>query len=157
MRLTRPNSGAYSIKSSPEHKPNPPPPEEFLEWFGSTKFDELYFDTQFKAECQRFLEKYHGKDSSLPYLNDTHNYLLNSNFTRGEISAACNHLKPKKSAGLDSIPPDVFKHCAEELGDTLYHIFNYVLKEGIYPDQWAQGLISPVHKSGDKTDTNNYR
>ncbi|CAB4025220.1 RNA-directed DNA polymerase from mobile element jockey-like, partial [Paramuricea clavata] len=28
---------------------------------------------------------------------------------------------------------------------------------GSFPDQWCEGLITPIFKSGDKNDTNNYR
>jgi hypothetical protein len=36
-------------------------------------------------------------------------------------------------------------------------IFNSILKTGIYPETWTTGIIVPIHKSGDKMDTNNYR
>ena len=35
--------------------------------------------------------------------------------------------------------------------------FNIILSSGIVPNIWNQGLITPIHKSGDKFDPNNYR
>ena len=36
-------------------------------------------------------------------------------------------------------------------------LLNTVLSSGIFPNIWNQGLISPIHKSEDKFDPNNYR
>ena len=35
--------------------------------------------------------------------------------------------------------------------------FNSIFASADYPDDWAQGLIYPVHKKGDKSDPQNYR
>ena len=39
----------------------------------------------------------------------------------------------------------------------LTDLFNHVFRSGKYPESWAEGLICPIHKSGQKTDPNNYR
>ncbi len=36
-------------------------------------------------------------------------------------------------------------------------MFNDVLCVGFFPEIWNKGLISPIHKSGDKLDPNNYQ
>jgi hypothetical protein len=36
-------------------------------------------------------------------------------------------------------------------------IFNVIFKTGIYPKSWKESFTIPIYKSGDKTDTNNYR
>ena len=36
-------------------------------------------------------------------------------------------------------------------------LFNKILICGIYPKNWAHGYISPIFKSGNKDDPNNYR
>ena len=36
-------------------------------------------------------------------------------------------------------------------------LFNTIFDSADYPDDWAQGLIYPVHKKGDKSDPQNYR
>lgn len=36
-------------------------------------------------------------------------------------------------------------------------LFNLILISGIFPDNWCQGLITPIFKSGEKKDPNNYR
>ncbi len=36
-------------------------------------------------------------------------------------------------------------------------LFNLVLSSGCFPDIWSQGLITPIHKSGNKLDPNHFR
>ena len=36
-------------------------------------------------------------------------------------------------------------------------LFNLILEVGYFPSQWCQGLITPIFKSGDLCDCNNYR
>jgi hypothetical protein len=40
---------------------------------------------------------------------------------------------------------------------TILKLFNILLSSEIFPNIWNQGLITPIHKSGDKFDPNNYR
>ena len=36
-------------------------------------------------------------------------------------------------------------------------IFDNILKTGIFPDQWKEANVTPVHKKDDKQSTSNYR
>ena len=39
-----------------------------------------------------------------------------------------------------------------------YHkLFNLIVESEIFPDGWCEGLLTPIFKSGDKQDPNNYR
>jgi hypothetical protein len=42
--------------------------------------------------------------------------------------------------------------------NTLLHVklFNLILQTGNFPTQWCEGLITPIFKTGDKSDCNNY-
>lgn len=44
-----------------------------------------------------------------------------------------------------------------ELQRAVLKVFNLVLSSGCFPDIWNEGIITPIHKSGDKLDPNNYR
>ena len=57
-------------------------------------------------------------------------------------------LKPKKAAGLDSIPQKLVKDL-QLLSCTsfLNHIFNISLSEGKFPDHWKKARVSPIFKS----------
>jgi hypothetical protein len=34
---------------------------------------------------------------------------------------------------------------------------NNILTSGRFPESWTEGLITPIHKSGNSLDPNNYR
>ena len=36
-------------------------------------------------------------------------------------------------------------------------LFNFILNSGIYPSSWKLDILSPIHKSGEKNDPNNFR
>ena len=36
-------------------------------------------------------------------------------------------------------------------------LFNIILDSGIIPDSWLEGIIRPIHKSGDPQNPENYR
>ena len=36
-------------------------------------------------------------------------------------------------------------------------LFNIILDSGIIPDSWLEGIIRPIHKSGDRQNPENYR
>jgi hypothetical protein len=112
------------------------------------------FDREFEKECLDFLNKF---DTDNSHKCDVTSELLNSNFTETELDATLMSLKDNKSSGIDGIPAEVFKYTQDVLGDTLLTLLNYVLTKGVYPDTWAEGLISPVHKAGSQQDANNYR
>jgi hypothetical protein len=39
----------------------------------------------------------------------------------------------------------------------IHKLINSIWNEEEFPDQWKESIILPVHKTGDKTDCNNYR
>ena len=64
-------------------------------------------------------------------------------------------LKLGKCAGPDNIPPEVLKTC--DLDDIMLSFCNQVLMNGRKPDQWSLSNILPVPKSGNLSNTDNYR
>ncbi len=66
-------------------------------------------------------------------------------------------LEPKKACGVDSILNEMLKHTDQRFKLAMLKLFNDVLCVGFFPEIWNKGLISPIHKSGDKLDPNNYR
>ena len=51
----------------------------------------------------------------------------------------------------------MLKHSTPAMQDAILKLFNLVLYSGCFPDIWNQGIITPIHKSGNKLDPNNYR
>lgn len=64
-------------------------------------------------------------------------------------------LDAKDGAGSEGIPP--IKSCAEVLSFPLQKIFNRSVDDGVFPDQWKEVLIIPVHKSGHSHIISKYR
>lgn len=62
-----------------------------------------------------------------------------------------------KGPGPDGLPPSLIKHCSFLLSRPLFHIFNLSLKSGTFPAFWKVSFVTPILKSGDRSQVNNYR
>ncbi len=60
-----------------------------------------------------------------------------------------------KATGLDDIGPRLLKIAAPHISDSITHICNQSIKTGIFPDKWKEGKVTPLYKTGDKSDPNN--
>lgn len=78
-------------------------------------------------------------------------------FSLNEIRAAISNLSSNKTCGSDNIINEYFKNAADILVEPLQILFNKILHTGIFPSQWATGLVVPIYKKGDADDMNNYR
>lgn len=77
--------------------------------------------------------------------------------TPEEVLKIINTFKPKLSAGLDEIPPNILKHCSKELTLPLTSIINKSFKEGFFPSALKLSNVYPKHKKGLTNDPSNYR
>jgi len=66
-------------------------------------------------------------------------------------------LKAKKATGLDNIPSKLLKDSAPVIVRPLTHIFNLSLATGEVPSDWKTAKITPIYKSGNRTNVANYR
>ena len=76
-------------------------------------------------------------------------------FTLDEFKKVKSSIKIGKAAGPDEIPPDVYKSC--DFDEICLDFCNRALMENDKPDLWSYMNIIPVPKSGDLSNTNNYR
>ena len=74
-----------------------------------------------------------------------------------ELTEKLKSLKSHKACGPDSIRSEMLKHSTLAMQNAMLKLFNLVLYSGCFPDIWNQGIITPIHKSGNKLDPNNYR
>ncbi len=77
--------------------------------------------------------------------------------TENELIDQIQALKNKKASGLDGILNEMLKNTEHKLRLALLKQFSLVLSVGHFPEAWNRGLITPIFKSGDKSDPNNYR
>ena len=62
-----------------------------------------------------------------------------------------------KACGPDGLSARILRECADELAVPLCKIFRMSLSKGIFPEQWAEANIVPIHKKGSQKDPANYR
>ena len=55
------------------------------------------------------------------------------------------------------ISVQMIKLCGDDLSTPLKIIFQNILKTGIFPEQWKEANVTPVHKKKDKQTVTNYR
>ena len=62
-----------------------------------------------------------------------------------------------KSPWIDRISNEMIKHSFEILKNCLVKLFNLIISVRYVPNEWCKGLITPVHKSGDLSNPDNFR
>jgi len=83
--------------------------------------------------------------------------ILDRDITEAEVLHAINKLKVGKSPGPDMILSQFVKSSKDITVPIMTIMFNHIFNTGIFPDDWADSVICPLHKSGSRSDPNNYR
>lgn len=78
-------------------------------------------------------------------------------FGEQEIKSALKLLDASKGPGPDRLPAIFLKRTADSIYKPLHILFNRFMTEGTFPDIWKCANIVPVHKTGSKSDVQNYR
>jgi len=65
-----------------------------------------------------------------------------------EIKKASKELKRGNAAGVDNIPPEVFKVNLDITENMLHLLFERIWKEGEMPNDWKCGLLIKIPKKG---------
>ena len=66
-------------------------------------------------------------------------------------------LQTNKSYGLYSCPIDLLKASRNLISESLAYLMNASVSLGSYPSKLKQSKITPIFKSEDESDPNNYR
>ena len=90
-------------------------------------------------------------------MNDSDLARLISNTNKKELITVIKRLKNGKAPGLDRVSNEMIKASFEILKEAYIKLFNFVMTIDIVPSIWGKGLISPIHKSGDPLNPENYR
>ena len=91
------------------------------------------------------------------YKYDISNDILNGKIQMDEVEKALIKIKKGKASGIDGIPIECYSTDIKYFTPLLTTLFNTIFDSADYPKDWAQVLIYPVHKKGDKSDAQNYR
>ena len=62
-----------------------------------------------------------------------------------------------KASSFDQISNEMLKVGGNIIFDPLLKLFNSILSCSVYPSAWKYDILNPIHKSGVKDDTNNFR
>ena len=70
---------------------------------------------------------------------------------------AIGRLKNGKASGPDKITINLVKDAAKFIAYPIMCIFNSSIANGVFPDAWKTASVTPIHKSGSKSELNDYR
>ena len=86
-------------------------------------------------------------------INDSYRTNLTSiSFHEGDVYNILSSLDPTKAGGIDEISASFLKHCSLGLCYPLHHLYSVSLAIGRIPQEWRTHLITPIYKSGDRSD-----
>ena len=66
-------------------------------------------------------------------------------------------INEKKAVGLDNIPNKLLKIAAQVVAPSLRGIFSASVRTGIFCNEWNASRVTPIFKSGSKSNPGNYR
>ena len=114
-----------------------------------------YFQSLFSSEVnQPNIDQNHPLQNIVQN-NDTTS--LESQITDAEIRYALSKLKADRSGGPDGLCVEMFKAVVDDIMLFLSVLFNNIFNSGIFPEDWCESIISPIHKSGPTNKPENYR
>ena len=74
-----------------------------------------------------------------------------------QISKIIDKMKSSKSCGIDTIDSSIIKLVKKELIPVITHLVNLSIKYKVFPKQWKQAKVVPLHKKDDVLLPKNYR
>ena len=121
------------------------PPQQWVEHFSKL----LYSENERKEDQELF--QYNDTDRNIT------NTIFDSPFTSEEIVEGNTLLKTKKPSGHDYISNEMIKASLPSSLSFFVTLFNKILQTQIYPEEWSRGIITPVPKSREIENPDNYR
>jgi hypothetical protein len=73
-----------------------------------------------------------------------------------EVEISIAKLKEYKFPGSDQIPAELYQAGCEILASVIQKLITSIWNKEEMPAQWKESIIVAIHKTGDKTDCNNY-
>ena len=113
----------------------------------------IFFTSVFKQAPQRQTNYHHTLTPEI-FINDSCFLFPVSN---NEVFSTIMSLSNSQSIGSDGLHPDIIKSNALLISSQLAYIFNLSFTQGIFPKLLKTAIITPIHKSGSRTDPRNYR
>jgi exonuclease III len=77
--------------------------------------------------------------------------------TEEEVRKALKHSAPGKAPGMDGLPIDLYRKCADVFVPLLATLYTAIGAAGEVPLGFLAGVVVTLHKSGERSHPNNYR
>ena len=74
-----------------------------------------------------------------------------------KVKAAISRLQNGKATGIDNVPGEFIKFGGPKLQSALLDMFLLIKMTEKMLEEWYQGIVKPIHKSGSTEDLGNYR
>lgn len=107
-----------------------------------------------------FSQNYTIEDNSHNYVTSNVFEMINIGYMTLTEAEICKHLMAidiNKGDGPDNVSPLFLRNCASTLAVPLCNLFNRSLSNGIFPTRWKTSSITPIFKSGSRSNIENYR
>ena len=85
------------------------------------------------------------------------NYDISMQYVNYSSGLDISHCPMAQAAYVDDISNDAIKTGLPILEKSLLHQYNTVTFSHTFPDLWNEGIVTPIHKQGNKLDVDNYR
>ena len=122
-----------------------------IENFSATKFNQ-YFTTIAGSLCGHFTDS--SPQRVLTPRVDRE--FIPQNVSPAFVLLELRKLKSTKATGLDGIPARLLKDAAQEVAKPIANLINLSFSTGEIPQEWKEAKVTPIFKSGEKDDVNNY-
>lgn len=121
---------------------------EFYEYFSNLSNE---IQQVSNSEAEHFCNNYDFNEESCNFEE------LDKSISIHEVEYVIRNLNKNKATGIDCLINEFFIESCDIISSHLTDLFNGILNTGCYPDQWAKGIIIPLHKKNSPDDVNNYR
>ena len=132
------------VETNSHYTPNE---DELLE-----HFQQLHSTHNLNPEHNHIIENLKSIEKTKDQFNE-----LDAPITENELLNAVKKIKLKKTAYSERISNEIIKASSDILIKGFVKAFNIILKSENFPKAWCEGLITPIFKSGNHLDPNNYR
>ena len=117
-------------------------------------YENLFASPKIDSEMDSYrLREYVGNNKNTQLNTE----ILEKPLKEDEVVKMLKKLKLKKASGLDLISNEMLKYGFDHLKEVILKLFKLILATRPIPSKWELGLISPIYKSGEKLEPDNYR
>ncbi len=116
--------------------------------------DQRFDEEEAKKVKEQMEEIDNGEQEVWPWEFEKYN---DKKITNDEVKKAMRICTSGKAMGVDRIKNEFIKHGGECMVESLAMLMNVMWQQEFVPDQWLDATITPVFKSGARTQFGNYR